>query len=152
MPDKNHALLIAAFVALLPTVVTGKMDPPRSSLAKKTFESIHNCMDQSPAPWPEEWKQKYLETIRIAVDLHHDASHYDLRLEILRKGFADCWEGLTKNKDRHLFEVYRCRMRWYVEHLMGTEFPSEQERQRLRHQYMDICGRSREGVGSDLKK
>jgi hypothetical protein len=95
-------------------------------------------MAQSPAPWPEEWKQEYIQTIRSAVESHGDGAHYEARLEILRTGFAACWESLSKNKDRPLFEVYRCRTRWYVEHLMGTEFPTEDERQRLREQFTEI--------------
>lgn len=138
MPDKYHALRSAVIAALLPAIVAGKMGPAGSALTEQTLEAIQNCMAQSPAPWPEEWKRQYLETIGNAVELHRDAAHYALRLEILRKGFADCWEGLAKNKDRPLFEVYRCRMRWYVEHLMGTEFPSEDERQRLRDQFTEI--------------
>ena len=95
-------------------------------------------MAQSPTPWPGEWKQEYIETIHRVVESHRDALHFDKRLKILREGFAPCWEGLTKSRERALFEVCRCRMRWYVEHLMETEFPSEEERQQLRDQYTDI--------------
>jgi len=108
------------------------------ALTEQTLQAIQNCMTRSPAPWPDKWMQEYLETIRKAVESHQDATYYDVRLEILREGFTPCWEGLTKKKDRPLFEVYRCRMRWYVEHLMGTEFPSEDERQKLRNQYTGI--------------
>ena len=138
MPDKYHALRGVLIAALLPAIFAGKMDSAESALTGQTLKAIEDCMARSPAPWPDEWQQEYLETIQKAVEEHRDAGHYALRLEILRKGFAPCWEGLTKNKDRPLFEVYRCRMRWYVEHLMGTEFPSEDERQKLRNQFTDI--------------
>ena len=135
MPDKYHALRSVLIAALLPAIFAGKMD---SALTEQTLQAIEDCMARSPAPWPDEWKRQYLETIRSAVESHQDAPHYALRLEILRKGFQPCWEGLTKTKDRSLFEVYRTRMRWYTEHLMGTKFPSDAERQKLRNQYTDI--------------
>ena len=114
------------------------MDSAGPALTEQTLQAIEDCMARSPAPWPDEWKRQYLETIRRAVELHQDAAHYALRLEILREGFEPCWQGLTKIKDKSLFEVYRTRMRWYTEHLMGTKFPSAEERQKLRSQYRDI--------------
>ena len=138
MPDKYHALRSAVVAVLLPAAFAGKMDSAGPTLIEETLEAIQNCMAQSPAPWPYEWKQEYIETIGSAVELHRDVPHYALRLEILRKGFAPCWEGLTKTKDRSLFEVYRARIRWYTEHLMGTTFPTEDERQKLSDQYKDI--------------
>jgi len=138
MPDKYHTLRNVLIAVLLPSAFAERVDSASVNQIGQTLEAIQNCMVQSPAPWPEEWKQEYLETIRIEIERHREASHFAERLEILREGFTGCWEGLTKNKDRALFEVYRCRMRWYVEHLMGTEFPSEDERQMLRNQYTDI--------------
>lgn len=138
MPDKYHALRIAVVAALLPTIAAAKVDSVGPALTEQTLEAIRNCMAHSRTPWPEEWQKEYMETIRSAVESHQDAAHYAKRLEILRKGFAPYWKGLTRSKDRPLFEVYRCRMRWYVEHLMGTQFPSEDERQKLRDQYTDI--------------
>lgn len=123
MPDKYHALRSVLIAALLPGIVAGMMGSPEPALTEQTLQAIKDCMARSPAPWPDEWKREYIETIRSAVELHQDTPHYTVRLEILRKGFAPCWEGLTKTKDRSLFEVYRTRMRWYTEHLMGTKFP-----------------------------
>jgi hypothetical protein len=128
-------------VTLLPAAFGGKIDFADSTLTKQTLEAIQNCMAQSPALWPEQWKQEYVDTIGRAIELHQDAPDYPERLEILRKGFAPCWETVPKTHDKNgksLFEVYRCRMRWYVEHLMGSEFPSEQEKQVLRDQYTEI--------------
>jgi len=138
MQDKYHALRSILIAALLPAILAGKMVSAEPALTEQTLEAIRNCMARSPAPWPDEWKRQYLETIRRAVELHQDAPHYAVRLEILRKGFAPCWQSLRKTQDRPLFEVYRCRTRWYVEHLMGTEFPSEEERQTLRVQFTEI--------------
>jgi len=133
-----HAVVILVIISISTSISDGKMGSAESALTEQTLQAIADCMADSPGEWTDEWRREYLETIRKAVESHRDAEHYALRLKILREGFAPCWEGLTKNKDRPLFEVYRCRMRWYVEHLMGTEFPSEDERQRLREQFTDI--------------
>ena len=138
MRNKYHALVILIIISLLSAISVGEMGSTEPTLTEQTLLNIKNCVARSPGEWPDEWKRQYLETIRSAVESHRDAEHYALRLEILRKGFEPCWEGLTKIKDRPLFEVYRCRMRWYVEHLMGTEFPSEAERQKIRDQFTDI--------------
>ncbi|MBN2312931.1 MAG: hypothetical protein JXM79_03310 [Sedimentisphaerales bacterium] len=135
---KKYFLGCVLIASLISTTFAEKIDTPGSAPIEQTLEAVRNCMVRSPAPWPDEWKREYIETIRNAVESHQDATHYDERLEILREGFASCWEGLKRSKDRHRFEVYRCRMRWYVEHLMGTEFPTDQERQRLCDQYTDI--------------
>ncbi len=139
MPDKCHALQNVVITLLLSSIAvgaTGSSEKPDPT--DQTLEVIRDCMARSSAPWTDEWKQEYVETILSAVDSHRDSPHYALRLEILRKGFAPCWESLTKTKDRSLFDVYRTRIRWYVEHLMVTEFPSEEERQKLRDQYKGL--------------
>lgn len=100
----------------------------KCALTEQTLQAIEDCMARSTGEWPDEWRREYIETIRKAIESHRDAVHYAQRLEILSKGFAPCWEGLTKIKDRALFEVYQERMQWYVENLMGSEFPSEDER------------------------
>ncbi|MCJ7484041.1 MAG: hypothetical protein MUO31_13865 [Thermodesulfovibrionales bacterium] len=138
MRDKYHVLVFLIIISLLTAILAWKMASAKSALAEQTLLAIEDCMARSPGEWPEDWRQEYLETIRRAVELDRGASHYSERLEILHEGFAPCWEGLTKNKDRSLFEVYCARMRWYVEHLMGPEFPSEAERQKLRNQYTEI--------------
>ncbi|MDT8302630.1 MAG: hypothetical protein RQ760_14190 [Sedimentisphaerales bacterium] len=138
MPDKYHAFRGVLIALLLPAVFAGKMGSAEPALTEQTLQAIEDCMYRSPSQWPDEWRQQYLETIRKAVALHQDNTHYVLRLEILRRGFAPCWERLTKIKDRSLFEVYRARMRWYTEHLMGSKFPTEAEKQEIREQYTDI--------------
>lgn len=138
MPDKYQTHRSTLIVGLFCGILSGVIHCTELSPADQTLQFIENCMDRSPAPWPDEWKLEYIATIRKVVESHQDATHYALRLKILREGFASCWEGLTKNKDRALFEVYRCRMQWYVEHLMGTEFPTDQEREKLRDQYTEI--------------
>ncbi len=106
------------------------MGSTESALIEQTLQAIEDCMACSPGEWPDEWRREYLETIRKTIELHRDDPHYALRLEILSKGFTPCWEGLTKIKDRSLFDVYCARMRWYTEHLMESKFPSEAERQK----------------------
>lgn len=138
MPDKYHFLRIALIAALVPAIAAAKVNSAGSAPAEQTLEAICNCMARSPAPWPEEWKQEYIGTIRGAVESHREAGGYALRLEILRKGFTSYWESFEKSKDRFLFEVYRTRIRWYVEHLMGTRLLSGDEKQKLRDQYTAI--------------
>ena len=138
MPDKYHALRSVIIASLLPTAFAGKIGSAGPTLTEQTLETIQKCMAQSPTPWPDEWKQEYIDTIHKAVELYKDSPHYAKRLEILRKGFAPCWENIPKTNDKSLFEVYRCRIRWHVEHLMESEFPTEQERQKLCDQFTDI--------------
>jgi hypothetical protein len=59
-------------------------------------------------------------------------------LEILTKGFKPYWQSFKKTSDRSLFEVHRAQIRWYIENLMNTQFPTEGERKKLRNQYTDI--------------
>lgn len=139
MPDRYHVLPIALIALLLPRVmVAGVTGSEKRAPADRVLDAIQNCMTQSPAPWPDEWKREYIDTIRSVVHLHRDAPHYAERLVILRKGFGPYWESFDKSGERSLFDVHRTRIRWYVEHLMGTKFPTEEERQKLRDQYTEI--------------
>ena len=138
MPDKYHALRSVLIAALLPPIVAGKMGSAEPALTEQTLKVIEDCMARSPAPWPDEWRQEYVDTIRRAIVSHQNAPHYAVRLEILRKGFAPYLQGFKKTPERSLFEVRRAQIRWYIEHLMGTKFPSEAERKKLRDQYTDI--------------
>ena len=138
MQHRYYVLGCGLIATLITIAFAGKIDSSGPTLTEQTLEAIENCIAQSAISWPDEWKKKYIDTIRSEIELHREATHFALRLDILRRGFAPCWEDLTKNKDRALFEVYHCRMRWYVEHLMGTEFPTEDERQKLRNQFADI--------------
>jgi hypothetical protein len=106
--------------------------------ADQILEAIRDCMNHSPAPWPDEWKREYMETIHSVIDSYRDVTHFDLRLQILRKGFGPYWESFRKISDRSFFELHCARIRWYTEHLMGSEFPTDRERQKLRDQFTDI--------------
>lgn len=138
MSDKYHALYRALIVVLISAVVARATNSSELAGIERTLQAIHDCMARSGAPWPDEWKQEYIDTIRKAVNVRQGASHYAERLEILRKGFGPYWDSFNKTGDRSLFEVHRTRIRWYVEHLMETEFPTEQERQKLRDQYRSL--------------
>ncbi len=138
MPTKHHALRSALLAALLTAVGAAEAPSAPPEPNQQTFEAIRKCIVKSPAPWPDEWKREYVETIRSAVNLYQDGSHYASRLDILCRGFPLYWENLAKANERSLFEVHRCRTRWYVEHLMGAEFPSDEERRRLRDQLTEI--------------
>lgn len=138
MSDKYHArrsmLIVASFLGIMTSVIHSAELPP----AEQTLQFIENCMIHSPAPWPDEWKKEYLETIRSAIELHRDVPHYATRLEILRNGFEFYWRSFKKNKERSLFQAHQAQIRWYIDHLMSAEFPSEDERKKLRNQYKDL--------------
>jgi hypothetical protein len=125
-------------ITLLPCIMYGGAASENTDLVEQTIEAIRDCMNGSPASWPDEWKKEYIQTILSAISSHQDVPHYDERLEILHKGFRPYWESFTKSNERSLFEIHRARIRWYVEYLMSTEFPTEEERQKLRDQYTDI--------------
>lgn len=139
MPDKYHALRSAALIiALFWGILAGVTKSDELSLTNQILQAIEDCMNRTPSQWPDEWKREYIETIRKAIELHRDASNYAERLEILRKGFVPYWESFEKISERSFFELHYARIRWYTEHLMGTKFPNEEERQKLRDQYKDI--------------
>ena len=96
MRNKYNAIVILLTISLAAAISTGKTESQDPSLTEQTFQAIKDCMARSPGEWPDEWRLEYLETIRSAVELYQDAPHYAIRLEILREGFAPCWEGLTK--------------------------------------------------------
>ena len=131
-------MLIELLVVLVVSVVRNASSAEPAAPFDQTLEAIGDCMACSPAPWPDEWNQQYLETIRRVVESHQDVPHFALRLEILCKGFTPYWDGLTKSDERFSFVVHRAQIRWYIEHLMSTKFPTDQERQKLRNQYKDI--------------
>jgi len=125
-------------VTLFSTIVYGISNSKNFDPVEQTIEAVQECMESGPVPWLDEWKQEYIEAIRKEVDLHRGVTHFDLRLEILRRGFVPYWQSFKKNNERSLFEVHCARIRWYTEHLMGSEFPTEKERQKLSDQYKDI--------------
>lgn len=138
MPDKYHALRSILVASLFLGIAAGGTSSTELALREQTLQAIEACITRSPAPWPDEWKREYIETIRSAFELHTAATQYAVRLEILRKGFGPYWENLKKSRERSLFEVTRAQIRWYAEHLMGAELPDEDERQKLRDQYGDL--------------
>ncbi len=103
-----------------------------------TLAAVEGCMGRLPAPWPEAWQREYVDTVRQAIASDADTPEYAARLGILRRGFPPYWEGLKKSQDRALFEVHGAQIRWYVENLMATKLPGEEERQRLRDQYTTL--------------
>ncbi len=116
-------------------------DSQQSALLEQALAAVRNCMARTPAPWPQEWQQEYIDAICKAIGSpHEDDPQYVRRLEILREGFGACWAGLAKdNKERSHFDVCRTQIRWYVERLMAVELPNDEERQTLRRQYEDLA-------------
>jgi hypothetical protein len=122
-----------AMLLLWPITVT-----PADSTAEETLAAIQDCISHSPPPWPDAWKGEYLDTIRKVVTSRQDATQYNLRLEILSKGFPAYWDGLKKGREKALFELHCAQIRWYVESLMDAELLSEQESLKLRQQYKSL--------------
>jgi hypothetical protein len=93
---------------------------------------VKDCMVLNPTPWPQEWQQEYIETIRQAAIHDPNAFQYDRRLHILKEGFALYWSDLKNTQDRSHFEVRRAEIRWYVENLMAAELPGGEDTVRER--------------------
>lgn len=125
-------------VTIFPCIMFGVAGSEKSDLAEQSLKAIEDCIERSPIPWPDDWKNEYIETIHKTIELNPVTSHFAERLEILVKGFMPYWDGLKKTKDKSLFEVHRVQIRWYAEHLMSTELPSEDERLKLRNQYKEL--------------
>ena len=138
MQNIHHALRSILITLLLPSITVGVASSEKPAVTEQTFQAIRDCMSRSSAPWSNEWKKEYIDTIRKAILSHEDTQQYIVKLEILGKGFVPYWEALKKNEDRPSFEVHLAHIRWYTEYLMGTEFPTEKERQKLRDQYKDL--------------
>ncbi|MBN2182962.1 MAG: hypothetical protein JW715_13710 [Sedimentisphaerales bacterium] len=138
MIRKHHILRITLIVILLLGNVANSIGSDKPALMEKTIIAIKNCMAGSPAPWPNEWKTEYIDTIRKAIEPYQDSPEYAKRLEILRNGFRPYWEELKKSNDRPLFEVHCAQIRWYTENIMTTEFPGEEEKKKLKNQYEDL--------------
>ena len=131
--------LRSIFITLLLSSITVRASSSeKPDPEEKILRTIQEFMDRAPTLWPDEWRQEYIETIRKAILTHQNTPQYNLKLEILGKGFESYWGSFKKTKERSLFEVHSTRIRWYTEHLMGTEFPTEQEKKKLRDQYTDI--------------
>jgi len=127
-------------LSLLLLVVGKVMGGAEADQIEQALAVVRDCLTRSPAPWPEAWQREYIDTIRQAIVPNRDAAQYGRRLEILARGFRPYWDGLKKDQDRSLFEIQRAQIRWYVESLMATDLPGEEEIQTLRHQYEEIGG------------
>jgi hypothetical protein len=121
-------------------------DANHASAIEEALAAVQDCMARSPAPWPDAWRQEYLNTIREAISSDPNASQFLRRLEILRGGFALYWADLKNTPERSHFEVRRAQIRWYVENLMAAELPGEEETALLRHQYENLANHAAEGL------
>ncbi|MBM4026489.1 MAG: hypothetical protein FJ280_13975 [Planctomycetes bacterium] len=141
-PGVFTLIKLLAFVAIGASPIStaaGAMESSGGpSPLEETLAAIRVSMAHSPAPWPQAWQEEYVHTICQAVTGHQDASAYAVRLQILRDGFGPYWDGLRKSGHRSLFEVHQAEIRWYVESLMSTELPGNEERQKLREQYRNL--------------
>jgi len=138
MPDYHRTLRNVLITALLTVIAAGSTKSAQPALIEQTLGAIRDCMARSPAPWPEEWRQEYVDTICHAISLQKDTTRYNERLGILRRGFELYWQDLNKSIERSVFEVHRAQIRWYTENLMDAKLLSEDERQKLRNQYKNL--------------
>lgn len=95
----------------------------RVSTPDEALVAVKDCMARNPAPWPNDWRQEYLDTICKAISIDPNAPEFPRRLEIVRRGFALYWADLKNTPERSHFEVRRAEIRWYVENLMASPLP-----------------------------
>ena len=112
MPDYHHTLRNVLIALLLPTIVVGAAGSEGPDPAGHTLEVIRDCMAKSPAPWPDEWNQEYVETIGSAVQSHGDAPHYAVRLggSLKAAGFADGGQKPSPTRPTSLRGALRLRL------------------------------------------
>jgi hypothetical protein len=138
-------LVVFSLLILGETVATGT-DAGRASALDETLAAVRDCMDRCRPPWPEAWQGEYLDTIRQAASRDPNVPQYARRLEILREGFALYWPDMKNTQERTQFEVRRAQTRWYIENLMTSELPGEEETALLRHQYEDLANHAAQGL------
>jgi len=112
---------------------------PQSDPVQEILVVVQDCMARTPTPWPEAWQREYADTIREAILSGRENSQYTERLQIICDGFGPYWQSLTNSKERSAFEVRRAQIRWYIEHLMNSALPGEEERHVLRQQCEDLA-------------
>jgi hypothetical protein len=71
---------------------------------------------------------------------------YGEKLRIAREGFAPYWVDMKNRQERSFFEVRLAEVRWYIEHLMEANLPSETENQQLRDQYEALIDHATESL------
>ncbi len=111
----------------------------QSDPVQEILRIVQDCMAANPVPWPDAWRQEYVDAIREAVVSGRENPQYPERLRIVAEGFGPYWQGFAKNKERSAFEVRRAQIRWYIEHLMHSPLPGEEGRHALRHQYETLA-------------
>jgi hypothetical protein len=122
-------------IALLLAMASETMGSADSRSTEKTLSTIEACMNHSPAPWPDQWRREYLDTIRRAIAPDVNDPQYAKCLEVVSVGFEPYWQGLKKTQDRPLFELQLAQIRWYSEYLFTMGLPIAEDKQKLRDQY-----------------
>ena len=65
MADKCHVLRSGLISLLLSSIAVGTASSTeKPEPADQTLEAIQNWMVQAPAPWPDEWMNEFIDTIR----------------------------------------------------------------------------------------
>ena len=140
MTDKQGVWASMLIVLLLAAMVsiTRASEGVGAGPLVQTLASIQKCMRDSPGPWPESWRDEYLDTIRQTVTANKHSPGYSRRLDILTSGFPWLWESIEKSDARPSFEVHCARIRWYVEQLMEQPLANDSQQRILRHQCRDL--------------
>ncbi len=126
-------ILSAIHGGALPAAVSAPPADPEQAIA-----AIEQCMEQTPAPWPDNWRSEYTDTIRQAIGADPNSLPAPWHMEALARGFEPYWQALAKDQDRPSFEVQRAEIRWYVENLVSLPAPSEPARRQLHDQYQAL--------------
>ena len=74
-------------ITLFSTIVNGISNSKNFDPVEQNIKVIEDCIAISPTPWPDEWKREYIEKILSVIESNRGVTHFDLRLEILSKGF-----------------------------------------------------------------
>jgi hypothetical protein len=135
--DLYLPLAMLALALCSPTISRASC-PVEADPVEQALATVRDCMARSPAPWADVWNGEYVDTIREAIISHKDAPQLEARLQVLRDGSPPYWDTLEKSHDRSVFDVDRAQIRWYVEYLMGSQFPGPEQIQLLRSQYRDL--------------
>jgi hypothetical protein len=106
--------------------------------AEKGIAAIERRMEQTPPPWPDNWRSEYTDTIRQAIGADPNSLPAPWHMEALARGFEPYWQALAKDQDRPSFEVQRAEIRWYVENLVSLPAPNEPARRQLHDQYQAL--------------
>ena len=99
---------------------------------------IQNCIAAPASPWPQSWREEYVDTVGEALKIEMEPVEFRQRLDILTRGFKPYWEQIKTDRNRAMFDFQCARIRWYTEQLMAPDFPSPEDRDPLSRQWRTL--------------